>query len=111
VTKKKVKTLILVLLCINIKLVPPGSAKTTTLFPLNKSEVETSFHVNGFDPPIFSSRTLALKTTSGTFEPSVATILVADLINLALKGLNAIEVESNENKAVLRNIIENLEIK
>ena len=80
----------------------PGSAKRTTLFPLNKSLDVTSFQVNGLDPPILSSRTLALKTTSGTESPSFADMVIAEdriLLNpnLLVIGEKAIDDEIIDN--------------
>jgi len=63
--------------------IPPGSANKTTRFPAKRSRVVTSFHLNGFSPPSFASRTLALKTTFGTVAPSLKGLV--DSIRAALE--------------------------
>jgi hypothetical protein len=50
--------------------VPPGSENSTTRLLANKSAEVMSFHLKGFEPPIASSRTRALKVTAGTRSPS-----------------------------------------
>ena len=44
----------------------PGSANSTTFFPVKISSDVRSFQSNGFGPSIDSSLTLVLKVTSGT---------------------------------------------
>jgi hypothetical protein len=85
---------------LHVVIIPPGNANTTTRFPLNKSAVDTSFHLNGFGPGRVSSLTLALKTTLGTRSPSFKDI-DKDLLNIEapalVTGLNAI-ADANKDK-------------
>lgn len=75
----------------------PGRQKMTARFPLNKSLVLTSFHVNGLLPPIDSSLTRALNVTEGIASPSVATIDndLTDAILLTDEARNAFDERTN----------------
>ena len=80
---------------------PPGRANKTTLFPLNRSAELTSFQVKGFDPPIDSSLTLALKTTFGTSLPSL--IMERDLVLiLPSTGLKAFDESVERSMTAMR---------
>jgi len=79
---------------------------------LKRSAVLTSFQVKGFDPPIDSSLTLALKTTFGTSAPSL--IIERDLLPILPKtGLKAVEDNVERSMTAMtagKNICWNLEI-
>ncbi len=89
-------------------LIPPGKAKITLRFPLNKSSLDTSFHVNGLDPPIFSSLTLHLKITLGIKSPSLAIMLMEEarnaLVPVRRKALMVVWTAKNMSKKTARRL-------
>lgn len=89
-------------------LLPPGKAKMTLRFPLNKSSLDTSFHLNGLDPPIFSSLTLHLKITLGTISPSLAIMLREEARNALVperrKALTVVWTARNISKKTARRL-------
>lgn len=92
----------------NDRRLPPGRAKITARFPLNRSAVLTSFHLKGLGPGRESSRTLALNTTFGTVSPSFRCMDkdLPSMEDLALTtGLNAKEDTTSENSNKICNIL------
>ena len=76
----------------------PGREKTTHLFPLKRSALETSFHLKGLGLVSFGSLTRALKVTDGIMSPSFADMESAEepnalLAEVALTDANALAEE------------------